>query len=472
VSIKQMDTASNEIGTESPRAARIVIVDDDENTAMLTKRSLRNPNYIFELCTGGEAALIAVKQSGADVMLAEINLPRMSGLELLRKVRQSFPRLPVILMTSQGSIPDAVIAMREGAFGYLTYPINDIEMVTLVERAIRLKSLEQENLYLRAQAKQQNGTESFIAVSQSNRTLLSFVKRIAPSSSSVVIEGESGTGKELVAQLLHFWSNRVGQPFIAVNCKSLSDGVLESELFGHEKGAFTGAVGSHAGCFERAGGGTLFLDEIGDIGLEFQAKLLRVLQEHEVQRVGGSHTIKVDVRIIAATNRSLTGEVEAGRFREDLYFRLAVIPVKIAPLRERRDDILPLANYFLSRQTASTRPLQSISPRAQQALVAHPWRGNVRELENAIERAVLLSSSDVIEPEDLLLISVHRSSTETPKLPVSLGPLSTLQEALDLAASRRIADALEVAGGNRSSTARALGVDRATLYRYIKRFSL
>jgi DNA-binding NtrC family response regulator len=406
------------------------------------------------------------------VIVSDIKMPKMNGIELLGRIRQEFPNIPVILMTSQGSIPAAVRAMRDGAFSYLTHPINRVEIGTLVERAIMLTRLERENRFLREQVRERYGVDSFIAVSEASRQVVNFIKRVAPSRSSVVIEGESGTGKELVAQLLHFWSNRVGQPFVAVNCKAFAEGVLESELFGHEKGAFTGAVVARAGCFERASGGTLFLDEIGDISREFQAKLLRVLQQGEVLRVGGTHTIKVDVRVIAATNRTLTQEVAAGNFREDLFFRLAVIPVSLVPLRDRRDDILPLARHFVMRHAADAGRMLEISPAAEQALLAHSWRGNVRELENAIERAAVLSRKGRIEPEDMLLEQKKSPSVTIGEAATSSEPLGTLQEALDGAASLRIAAALEVANGNRSDAARALGVDRTTLYRFLRRLSL
>jgi transcriptional regulator with GAF, ATPase, and Fis domain len=279
-----------------------------------------------------------------------------------------------------------------------------------------------------------------------------------------LIQGESGTGKELVARLLHFWSDRVGNPFVPVNCKAFAEGILESELFGHEKGSFTGAVSARTGCFERAGGGTLFLDEIGEISPEFQAKLLRVLQDGEILRVGGSQPRRVDVRIVAATNRNLREEVSAGRFREDLFFRLNVIPIQLAPLRERREDILPLARHFLERHSREAHRVLTLGAEATKALQGHPWPGNVRELENAIERAVVLARSDEVTLEDLLLEQTPLSA------PVSSD--GTLQETLDQAASSRIAAALRAANNQRAEAARILGIDRTTLYRMMKRLGL
>jgi DNA-binding NtrC family response regulator len=355
------------------------------------------------MCASGEAALTRIAQAGADAVISDIRMPGMDGIELWRRLRRDFPNLPVILLTSQGSIPAAVTAMRDGAFSYVTHPIDRAEIGALVERTVTMSRLERENRHLRALVRDRYGIDSFVAVSKASRELVDFIRRVAPSRSSVVVQGESGTGKELVARLIHFWSERVGQPFVAVNCKAFAEGVLESELFGHEKGAFTGAFATRAGCFERASGGTLFLDEIGDISREFQAKLLRVLQEIEVLRVGGIQPIKLNVRVVAATNRVLKDEVAASRFREDLFFRLSVIPVSLAPLRERTDDILPLARHFMARHAAEAGRRLELSAAAERALLAHSWRGNVRELENAIERAVVLSRENLIGPEDLLL---------------------------------------------------------------------
>src|SRR5437870_510320 len=302
-----------------------------------------------------------------------------------------------------------------------------------------------------------------VAESSGSRELLALVRRVAPSRATVLIQGESGTGKELVARLLHYWSDRVGRPFVAVNVKAFAEGVLESELFGHEKGAFTGAVAARAGCFERADGGTLFLDEIAEIAPDVQVKLLRVLQEGEVLRVGGGEARAVDVRVVAATNRVVREEIAAGRFREDLYFRLNVIPIQLLPLRSRREDIVPLARLFLARHAADAGRRLAFSPEAEAVLAAHGWPGNGRALANAVERAVALARGDTIVPEDLLL-----------EERVGAGPAAdgTLQDALDRAAATRIRAALDGAGGQRAEAARALGIDRTTLYRMMKRLGL
>jgi DNA-binding NtrC family response regulator len=294
--------------------------------------------------------------------------------------------------------------------------------------------------------------------------VLELVRRAAPSRASVLIQGESGTGKELIARLLHYWSDRVGQPLVAVNCKAFAEGVLESELFGHEVGAFTGAVAAREGCFARASGGTLFLDEIGEVSVDFQAKLLRVLQEGEVLPVGGGEPRKVDVRVVAATNRVSRDEIAAGRFREDLFFRINVIPVHLTPLRERREDILPIARHFLARHAAEAGRGLVFSDAAEEVLRTHAWPGNVRELENAVERAVVLSRGEIVGPDDLLLEPGAHGSERDDR--------ASLQEALDRAAAERIRTVLQQTSGNRGDAARRLGIERTTLYRMMKRFGI
>src|SRR5215468_5064048 len=320
--------------------------------AAVVAMALGRDGYECEPCATAAAALEAIESRGADVVVTDLKMPEVDGLELLRRLRTARPTLPVILLTAHGSVPSAVAAMRDGAFDYIAKPFDNDELRALVARAIELTRLERENRELRREVAARYAADAIVAESARSRELLALVRRVAASRATVLVQGESGTGKELVARLLHYWSDRVGKPFVAVNCKAFAEGVLESELFGHEKGAFTGALGARAGCFERADGGTLFLDEVAEIGPDVQAKLLRVLQEGEVLRVGGSDPRRIDVRVVAATNRVLRDEIAAGRFREDLYFRLNVIPLQLAPLRERREDIGPLARHFLARYAA------------------------------------------------------------------------------------------------------------------------
>ena len=443
---------------------RIVIVDDEERMAGVVAAALGRAGYECEQCASGDAALAALEERPADVVVTDWKMPGMDGLTLLRSLRARWPATPVVLLTAYGSVPSAVAAMREGAFDFVTKPFDNDELRALVARALDLTRLERENRYLRQEVASRYAPDATVAESEASRKLLDLVRRVAPSRATVLIQGESGTGKELVARLLHYWSDRVGHPFVAVNCKAFAEGVLESELFGHEKGAFTGAVAARSGCFERASGGTLFLDEIGEIGADFQAKLLRVLQDGEVLPVGGARLRRVDVRVVTASNRSLRDEASAGRFRDDLYYRLNVIPIQLAPLRERRDDILPLARHFLARHAGESGRRLALAPEAEDALVAHAWPGNVRELENALERAVVLAHGERITPEDLLLEQGAPSGEATPD--------GTLQDSLDRAAAARIRSALEAAKGNRAEAARALGVDRTTLYRLMKRLGL
>jgi len=443
--------------------ARVLIVDDEARMAEVIAAALRRAGHECETCASGEAALAALEERGADVLVTDWKMPEMDGIELLRRLHARRPGLPVILVTAHGTVPSAVAAMREGAFDYVTKPFDNDELRATVARALELRRLERENRWLRQEVASRYAPEAVVAESPGSRELLALVRRVAPSRATVLIQGESGTGKELVARLLHYWSDRVGRPFVAVNVKAFAEGVLESELFGHEKGAFTGAVAARAGCFERADGGTLFLDEIAEIAPDVQVKLLRVLQEGEVLRVGGGEARPVDVRVVAATNRVVREEIATGRFREDLYFRLNVIPIQLLPLRSRREDIVPLARLFLARHAADAGRRLAFSPEAEAVLAAHGWPGNVRELENAVERAVVLARGDTIVPEDLLL-----------EERVGAGPAAdgTLQDALDRTVAVRIRAALDAAGGQRAEAARALGIDRTTLYRMMKRLGL
>jgi DNA-binding NtrC family response regulator len=445
-------------------AARVLVVDDEPRMAEVIGTALGRAGHACEVCTGAAAALAALDERGADVVVTDWKMPDMDGLAFMKAVHARRPALPVILVTAHGSVPAAVAAMREGAFDYLTKPFDNDELRALVARALDLSRLERENRFLREEVRARYGPETIVAESASSRAMLDLVRRVAPSRAAVLVQGESGTGKELVARLLHYWSDRVGKPFVAINVKAFAEGVIESELFGHERGAFTGAIAARPGCFERAHGGTLFLDEIGEVSADVQAKLLRVVQEGEVQPVGGTRPRRVDVRLVTATNRVLRDEVAAGRFREDLYFRLNVIPIHLIPLRERSDDVLPLARHFLARHAAEAGRRLALAPEAEDALRAHPWPGNVRELENAIERAVVLARGTTITPEDLLL--------EQPRGSGASQPGGTLQECLDVAAAARVRAALAAAGGERTAAARSLGVDRTTLYRLMRRLGL
>ncbi|CAM2065288.1 Sigma-54-dependent Fis family transcriptional regulator [Sulfidibacter corallicola] len=444
---------------------RIMIVDDERTMAHAIARTLERKGYQCRTFFDGHEALAGFDREGADLVITDQRMPTMNGVTLLRHLRERRPELPVIILTAYGDVSRAVEAMKEGAFDYLTKPFDNNELRTLVGRALKLNRLERENDRLR---KALTGDDrEVLAESPAMKQVLALVDRAADSDATVLILGESGTGKEVIARRLHLRSTRLDRPMVAVNCKAFAESLLESELFGHVKGAFTGAQTARTGCFERAHDGTLFLDEIGEISLSFQAKLLRVLQEREVVPVGGDRARKVDVRLIAATNRDLRAEMAADRFREDLYFRLNVIPIQLPPLRDRSEDILPLAERFLDAHAQRTGRAHHLSQSACDRLMAHPWPGNVRELENAVERAAVLAREERIEAEDLLLERLVEPGPKKGEVEIP-----SLQEALDRAAERCITDALKAADGRKRDAARLLGVDRTTLYRFMKRLDL
>ncbi len=454
--------------------ARILVVDDEPRMAEAIALALIRSGYECETCTSAEGALAAFERGGADLVLTDVRMPGVDGLELMRRLLAAQPSLPIILITAHGEVRSAVDAMRRGAFDYITKPFDNNELRSLVARALTLGRLQRENRWLRRELGARHA-DGVICESSAMKEALELVERAAHSKAPVLIQGASGTGKEVIARHLHRASERAEGPFVAVNCKAFASGVLESELFGHERGAFTGAQRSRSGCFERARGGTLLLDEIGEVDVGFQAKILRVLQEDEVQRVGADRPIRVDARVVAATNRNLKEEIAAGRFREDLFFRLNVIPIHLSPLCKRPEDVLPLARHFLARHASDGGRLLTLEPEAEAELAGHSWPGNVRELENAIERAVVLARSGTVGPEDLLLDSTAAmapSPATVSPVTVSPAPLASLQEALDGATIEALGRALDRVQGRRAAAAELLGIDRTTLYRLMKRHGL
>ncbi len=446
---------------------RIAVLDDERRMVDIVAMVLRREGYDVIPFVDPHAALAALEKQPFDLLLTDLRMPGVDGVEVLRRARVLEPELPIILITAHASIPTAIEAIRAGAFDYVEKPFDNTELKTLVKRALEVTRLARENRYLRAELGSRYAVEDWVAESAALREVADLVRRAARSPSTVLVTGESGTGKELVARAAHYHSDRVGRPFVAANCKAFAEGVFESELFGHEKGAFTGAERARAGLFERADGGTLFLDEIAELGPDLQAKLLRVLQERRVQRVGAGDERELDVRVVAASNRELRAEVAAGRFREDLYFRLAVIPIHIPPLRERREDVLPLARRFLARWNAELgRGVRGWSDEVEAWLLRHSWPGNVRELENAIERGVVLARSERIELDDLLVDAAEAGAE------VADTSGGALQEFLDQAAASRIRSALEESGGVRVEAARRLGIDRTTLYRLMRKYGI
>ena len=444
---------------------QIAVLDDEARMTDIMAMLLRREGHDVTCFTDPHACVAALGDRSFDLLFTDLKMPGMDGLAVLKAARRLAPDLPVILMTAHASVATAVAAVREGAFDYVEKPFDNDACVALARRALEVTRLARENRYLRARLQQLDALDEAVTASTAMREVFALAVRAARSRATALVWGESGTGKELVARAIHRHSDRVQGPFVAVNCKAFAGGVLESELFGHEKGAYTGAAQTRAGVFERADGGTLLLDEIGEVDLEFQAKLLRVLQTREVLPVGGSKPKAVDVRLVAATNRDLRAEVAAGRFREDLYFRLAVIPIRLPPLRERPDDILPLARHFLLRWARELgRTIRGWTPEVEAWLLAHPWPGNVRELENLIERAAVLAREDEISLADLLLEPAAAPTSGDENLP--------LQTYLDRAAERHIRGVLARHQGRRAEAARALGVERTTLYRLMKKFDI
>jgi len=444
---------------------RLLVVDDEPRMAEIVGMVLKRAGYEVETFTSSADAIARHEEDAFDLVLTDLRMPAPDGLEVLKRVRAASPDTPVILFTAHATIANAIEALRAGAFDYVQKPFDNDALRACVARALELSRLARENRYLRAELGQRHALGEIIASSDAMNDVLDLVRRAAKSPATVLVTGESGTGKELIARAVHFHSERVAGPFVAVNCKAFAEGLLESELFGHEHGAFTGADRARKGLFEEAAGGTLFLDEIGEVSESFQAKLLRVLQEREIRRVGDDRARPVDVRVVVATNRDLQKEVAEGRFREDLFFRLAVIPIRIPPLRERPEDILPLARHFLVEfQSGSELRFSELGDEVERLLFDHDWPGNVRELENAIERAVVLGEGETLRAGDLLFTEAPREANDAPD--------ATLQSHLDAATRRAIAEALEATGGAKGDAATRLGIDRTTLYRLIKKYDL
>jgi DNA-binding NtrC family response regulator len=437
---------------------RILVVDDDPASRELLARILSARGYGVVPLADGKDALEALDAAPADLVVSDIRMAEVDGFTLAERMRERAPDTPIILVTAFGNVEGAVEAIRRGAFDYISKPYDVDAIAVVVARALRQRALVLENRALRGQVRDKYQLENVVGRSEAMLEVYKTAARVAPSSATVLIQGESGTGKELVARAIHASSARAAGPFVPVDCGAIAEGVLESELFGHAKGAFTGAQASRRGLFEEANGGTLFLDEIGDIGPALQARLLRALQEGEIRRVGSNESIAVDVRVVAATNKDLAHAVKEGRFREDLFYRLNVVSIRIPPLRERREDVPLLAEHFAQKHG---RPESAITPAALDLLSAYPWPGNVRELENVVARALALNPTGVIVPEDLPDAIRGASAAPIPTLP--RGERPTLAEL----ERRYAAQVLAEQGGNKTRAAEVLGIDRKTLYRIL-----
>jgi len=445
--------------------AKILVADDDPEIVAVLAELLKKEGHQVKICATGTAAILAGKEEKFDVVLADIRLPDMDGLAVLRVFLEANPEVAVIVMTAFGTVETAIQAIKTGAYDYIPKPFKLDEVRIVVQRALERKRLLQENRRYRQELKGKYRLENVVGASGPMLDIFKTVARVAPTRSTVLIEGETGTGKELIARTIHYNSDRAQGAFVAVDCGALPETLLESELFGHERGAFTGATALKRGLFEVARGGTCFLDEIGDVSPTVQSRLLRVLQEHEIKRVGGTETIKVDVRVIAATNQHLERLVKAHKFREDLYYRLSVVTIRLPPLRERMDDIPLLAEFFLRKvaQEAGKR-VERIAPEAMTLLTAYPWPGNVRELEHAIERAVILTQNPTLLapdlPPELQAAPGGRAAADA-----SVLPLREIER-------RHLLLALERSGGNRKRAAEWLGITRRTLYRMAARHGI
>ncbi|HEU4390964.1 MAG TPA: sigma-54 dependent transcriptional regulator [Blastocatellia bacterium] len=438
--------------------ARILIVDDEQIVRESLGDWFRQEGYVADVADSAKAALEMLTRKTWDVYLLDVRMPGIDGLELQRKLMEVQPDATVIVMTAYASVETAVEAMKHGAYDYIIKPFDPDDLEHTVRNAVERKKLLSENRQLRTKIDELNLLHEIVGTSQATQRVLEQVAMVSGSDTTVLIRGESGTGKELIARAIHANSSRRYMPIVVVNCGALAEGVLESELFGHEKGAFTGAQYRRKGKFEMADGGTLFLDEIGDISLKTQVDLLRVLDEKKISRVGGNAEIPVNFRLIAATNKNLETMTAEGKFREDLYYRINVFSIGVPPLRERREDIPLLADHFLKEFSRSmNRPVTGLSKEAHQALRCHDWPGNVRELQNAMERAVLVAKTERIQPEDLPLPAGDSNGESAGK------SLSEVER-------RHIKRVLEETGWNVHRAARLLEIDRVTLYNKIKKY--
>jgi DNA-binding NtrC family response regulator len=453
---------------------KVLIADDEKNTREGLKILLQDRSLDIRLAANGEEALQVVRAEPIDLVLADLKMPRMDGLELLRRIKEESPQTEVVILTGHGTIASARDALKQGAYDYLTKPVDIDELAALVDRVIIEKNLRDENTSLRAALERRYGFESIVGQSAAMQSVFQQVRQVAPTHATVLITGESGTGKELIARAIHQHSERAHKSFVPVNCGALAPTLLESELFGHERGAFTHAIRQKPGRFEMADGGTLFLDEVSETSLDFQVKLLRVLETGRFERVGGTEIIHADVRIVAATNKDLDAAVAEGKFRTDLLYRLKVIEIALPPLRERSEDIPLLVQAFLGEfcQTHAKR-LSRVQPAAMAILMRHPWPGNVRQLRNVLEGAVIMAAAEDTEIGPLHLPAEIRQAVE------AMGPVESAADvhirigtSLHDVERELIRATLAHTAGNRAKTARLLGMSRKTLYRKLAEYGL
>lgn len=454
------------------QAAKILVVDDDAVARELLAEALKKEGYDVEAFGSGEAAIARGREGRVDLVLTDIRMGAVDGLTVLREFKRMSQDTAIVVLTAFGSLEGAIEAIKQGAYDYLAKPFKKEEIKLVVQRSLDHCRLLRENTKFREELKSKDEWSPLVGSSPAMLEVYKLVARVSESKSTVLLQGESGTGKELIARAIHGNSPRRDKPFVPVNCGALPDTLLESEMFGYEKGAFTGAVGTKTGLFESASGGTLFLDEVGELGQALQVKLLRVMQDHEVRRVGGTHSIKVDVRIIAATNRDLEQFVKEGKFRDDLFYRLNVVRITLPSLTERQEDIPMLAHYFLQKcATGTTTPVRGFHPDTMDLLNRYRWPGNVRELENAIERAVSLSHGPLLTPDDLPA-AIRQAPIHADAKPESPDVTEPVCLTLEEVEKRHLVRVLKETKGNKVKASKILGIDRRTLYRMAERFGL
>ncbi|MFH1155039.1 MAG: sigma-54 dependent transcriptional regulator [Pseudomonadota bacterium] len=452
---------------------KILIVDDEKNYPTILGEVLKEEGFSPVTASSSLMALDILKDQCVDLVLTDVKMPGLSGIDLLGIIKETYPDLPVIVMTAHGSVEMAVEAMQKGAYTYILKPFDNDALVAHIEKALSVRRIVQENCMLRDVIHSQYSFGNIIGKSKPMQDLYEIIKKVAPSNANILIEGESGTGKELVAKSIHYNSPRKNNAFVAVNCSAFAETLLESELFGHEKGAFTGASALKKGRFEMANQGTIFLDEIGELSISLQVKLLRVLQEKTIERVGSGEPIRVDFRLIAATNKDLEQEVQKGNFREDLFYRLNVVRAVMPPLRDRLEDIPILINHFIEKyspERSADNPVTGISPEASRLLFEHTWPGNVRELENMIERAVILSPGGQITPVDLP--PKLRQNISAPLLLEGIPENAGLTETLTAVEMRMIQRAMALADNVQTRAAEILGIGKSGLNQKIKKYGM
>ncbi len=451
----------------------ILIVDDEKHYRLILSEVLQEEGYDSFTAASGMEALDILKSQIIDLVLTDVKMPGMTGIDLLENIKEINPDLPVIIMTAFGSVEKAVEAMHKGAYTFILKPFENEALIAQIAKSISMYRIVQENARLRDAVQSRFQFDNIIGKSKPMQKLYDIIRKVAPTNAAVLIEGESGTGKELVAQSIHYNSRRKDHPLVAVNCAAFAESLLESELFGHEKGAFTGATALKKGRFELADKGTLFLDEIGELSMPLQVKLLRVLQEKTIERVGGTTPIPVDFRLIAATNKTLEDEVAENKFREDLYYRLNVVKAVIPPLRDRQEDVPLLINHFIekfTREGGADSRVTGISKEAARILCDHAWNGNVRELENVIERSVILATGDIITPADLppQIRQAPANTVDLEGIPEGVG----LVETLAAVEKRMIIRAMTLSGNVQTRAAQILGIGKSGLNQKLKKYNL